>query len=135
MPARSVARMIISPFFASTGTPSTSMLTTSSVMYPSRGASGRARSQLLGHQALAAVIDHVLELVAVVLQETLHRPRRGVTEGADGVPFDAVGDVEQQPQILAPRFAGQHSLQQPVHPAGAFAARRALAAGLGLVEA
>ena len=53
--------------------------------------------------AAAAVIDHVFELVPVVLEEALHRPGRRIAERADGVAFDAVGDVEQQVQLLAPR--------------------------------
>src|SRR5215471_17770712 len=130
MPWRSAARMIISPFRASTGTPSISMLTRSSAMF-----SGRPRAERVGHQAPSAVVDDVLELVAVMLEEALHRPGGGVAEGADGVSLDAIGDVEQQPELLAPRLARQHPLQQPVHPAGALAARRALAAGLRHVEA
>src|SRR6185437_12037215 len=48
-------------------------------------------SQLLIHHR-ATVLHVVLELVPVVAQEALHRPRRGFAEGADGVPFDLSGN-------------------------------------------
>ncbi len=51
------------------------------------------------------MVDHVLELVPEVLQEALHRPRRGIPEAADRMALDAVGHVEQQPEVLAPRPA------------------------------
>src|SRR5215472_8232665 len=129
MPLRSVARMTVSPLCACTGTPSTTMFTRSSAMSVSvRARSGRLRSQAIGHQAPSAVIDHVLELVTVVLEEALHRPRRGIAKGADGVPLDVVGHVEQQAQLLAARLPGEHPLQHAVHPASALAAGGALSA-------
>src|SRR5579871_3239855 len=130
--------MSMSPFFALTATPSISMLTRSSAMnavFRAVCRLGRPRAQGLGDDAPAAVIDHVLELVPVVLEEALHRPCRRVPEGADGVSLDAVRDIEQQAQLVAARLAGQHPLEQAVHPAGALAAGRALAAGLRVVEA
>src|SRR5215467_6607662 len=136
MPLRSVARMTVSPLCACTGTPSTTMLTRSSAMSVSVCArSGRLRPLAVGHEAPSAVIDHVLELVTVVLEEALHRPGRGVAEGADGVPLDVVRDIEQQSQLLAARLPGEHALEHAVHPAGALAAGRALPARLRHVEA
>ena len=43
----------------------------------------------------------VLELVPVMLDEALHRPRRGVAERADRVPFDLVRDVDQHVDVAA----------------------------------
>src|SRR5215213_7523008 len=126
--------MIISPLCALTGTPFTSMLTRSSLMRWRPCLSCRLRSQLL-HDAPSAVIHHVLELMPVMLEETLHRPGGGITESADGVPFDSIGHVQQQIQLVAPRLSRENALQQPVHPARSFAARRALPAGLRHVEA
>src|SRR5215831_17689613 len=118
MPLLSVARMTVSPLCACTGTPSTTMLTRSSAMSVSVGArSGRLRSLAVGHEAASAVIDHVFELVTVVLEEALHRPRRGVAERADGVPLDVVRHVEQESELLAPRLPGDDALQHAVHPA------------------
>src|SRR6516162_8886599 len=122
MPLRSVARMTVSPLCACTGTPSTTMLTRSSAMSVSvRAPSGRLRSQAIGDEAPPAVIDHVLELVPVVLEEALHRPGRGVAEGADGVSFDVIRHIDEQPQLLAARLPGEHALEHAVHPAGALA--------------
>ena len=50
--------------------------------------------------AASAVIDHVFELVAEMLEEALHRPGRRITQAADRVALDAVGDIEQQVQVL-----------------------------------
>src|SRR5579871_3564082 len=127
--------MIIWPLRPVTATPSTSRLTRSWLMRASVPAGSRGAPRWIVDQAASAVVDHVLELVAVVLQEALHRPRRGVTEGADRVALDAVRDVEQQVEVRALGLPGQDLEDQPVHPAGALAAGRALAAGLGAVEA
>jgi len=49
----------------------------------------------------AALLADVLEeFVAVLLREAARRPRRRVPQGADGVPFDLVRDVEQDVEIL-----------------------------------
>src|SRR5580658_763844 len=129
--------MIISPFFACSGMPSISMLTRSSAIQLLRAAaaSGGLRSLSVAHQTATAVVDHVFELVPVVLEEALHRPGRSIAEGADGVALDTVGDVQQQCKLLATRLAGEHALEQAVHPAGTFAAGRTLAAGLRHIEA
>src|SRR5215469_9135465 len=136
MPLRSVARMTVSPLCACTGTPSTTILTRSSAMSVSVGArSGGLRPWGLGHEAASAVVDHVLELVTVMLEEALHRPGGGIAERADGVSLDVVRHIEQEPQLLAPRLPGEHAPEHAVHPAGALAARRALPARLRHVEA
>ena len=49
---------------------------------------------------LPAVLDHVLELMPEVLQETLHRPGCRIAKRADGMPLNLVGHVEQQIQVL-----------------------------------
>src|SRR5579883_3392041 len=129
--------MIISPLRAFIGTPFTSMLTNSSVM-PARPRcrariarpgiaqrSCRNRSLLLD-DATAAVVDHVFELVGVVLDEALHRPRRRIAERADRVALDVIRDVDEQAEVLAPALPGQDALQHPVEPPGALAARGAL---------
>src|SRR6185312_16969718 len=121
--------MIISPLRALTGLPLISTLTNSSAMLC------RPRSELVRHDAAAAVIHHVLELVPEMLEEALHRPRRRVPERADGVALDAVGDIDEERELLAPRLAREHPLEQPVHPARALAAGCALAAGFRHVEA
>src|SRR5215469_4098664 len=105
MPLLSVARMTVSPLCACIGTPSTTILTRSSTMSVSVCArSGRLRPQGLGHEAASAVVDHVLQLVPVVLEEALHRPGRGIAESADGVPLDVVRHIDQESELLAPRL-------------------------------
>src|SRR5690348_9363472 len=85
--------------------------------------------------AAATVVDHVFELVAEVLEEALHRPRGGVAERADGVALDAARDVDQQLQVVLVALPRHDPADHAVHPASAFAARRALTAGFTLVEA
>src|SRR5687767_4500639 len=112
------------------GTPLTSMLTSSLML-------GRLLSSLpaIAFDDAVAVLDHVFEFMPEMFHEALHRPGGGVAEGANGVAFDLVGHVHQHVQVLLAAFAGEHSLQQTIHPAGAFTARRALSAGFGVVEA
>src|SRR3546814_10286298 len=77
----------------------------------------------------------VLERVPVMSQEALHRPRRGLDESADGVAFDLPGRGAQHLQVVDLRVAVDDAGQHAVHPAGALAARRALAAAFLEVEA
>src|SRR5450631_3303848 len=135
MSAGSVTCMIICPLRAFSGTPLTSILTVSSAMGLSRD--GRPAVQLRGalHERATPVLDHVLKLGPKMLQEALHRPRRGIAERANGVPFDAIRHVEQQAQVLASALAGDNAFQHPIQPACPFTARRALSAGLRHIEA
>ena len=75
------------------------------------------------------MLDHVLELVEKVLQETLYRPGRRITECADRMPFDLVRDRQQQVEVIRSALTVDDSRQHPMQPAGALAARRALPAG------
>src|SRR5690242_5555838 len=114
MPSRSAAWMIISPLRALAGLPSISMLTRSSDMC-SLDSGGRASGT--GPDEAAAVVDVVLELLAVVLDEALYRPGGGVAEGADGVAFYLLGDVHQHVQVFLPALAVLDALDHAVHPA------------------
>src|SRR5262252_1464764 len=82
----------------------------------------------------ALVVDVVLELVAEVLDEALHRQRSGVAERADRPSGDVVGDREQEIEVLVLALAALDPIHHPPQPAGALAARRALPAGLLEVE-
>src|SRR5580704_3005051 len=123
--------MIISPLRALMATPFTSMLTKSSAITHFLQL-GAARGI---DDAAAAMVDHVFEFVPVVLHEALHRPRRGIPKRTDGVALNAIGDIDEKIQVLASGSAAEHAQQQAVHPARPLAARCALPAGLGHVEA
>src|SRR5512135_383061 len=118
--------MIMAPLRALTGTPSTSMLTRSSLM-PSCRAAARLDDAV-------AVLDVVLELVPEMPDETLHGPRRRVAERADGVALDVVGDADQHVDVFRAALPCQDPLERAVEPAGALAARRALPARFRPVE-
>src|SRR5258707_15516089 len=90
----SVTWMIIWPLRPVTAMPSTSRLTRSWLMRGSILASSGGAPRGVVDQALAAVVDHVLELVAAGLEEALHRPRRPIPERAERVPLDAGCDIE-----------------------------------------
>src|SRR5665213_1516149 len=124
--------MIISPFLALTATPSISTLTNSSAILSLQR---RRLDAALRDDTRARMVDHVFELVAVVLQEALHRPRRRIAERADRVPLDVIGDIEQEIQLIAPGVACEHAAQEAIHPTRTLAARRALATGLGHITA
>src|SRR5258708_18975706 len=97
MSAGSVTCMIIWPLRALSGTPLTSILTVSSAMFLSRD--GRTAIQVRGAFCDRATLvhDHVLKFGPKMFQETLHRPRGGIAQRANGMPFDAIGDIHQEP--------------------------------------
>src|SRR3954469_14479505 len=70
----------------------------------------------------------VFHLVAEVTEQALDRPGGRVAQGADGVTLDLGRDVQQGVDLFRIGLAGRHALHAPPHPAGAFAARRALTA-------
>src|SRR3954447_1748859 len=78
--------------------------------------------------------DPPLDLGPEVANQALHRPGRSVAERADGVTLDFLGDVQQQVDLLQLGTALRHPRHHPPQPAGSFAARRALPAGLVHVE-
>src|SRR5690606_12348585 len=87
-----------------------------------------------GRLARPVLADAILDLVAEVPDQTLHRPGGGVAEGADGVALDLGRDFQQQVDLGRVGLADRHALEHPPHPAGALAARGALAAAFMLVE-
>src|ERR1700684_716795 len=97
MSAGSVTCMIIWPLRAFSATPLTSILTVSSAISFSRDR--RPAVQVGGalHDGATFMLYHVLEFRPKMLQEALHRPRRGIAQRANCVPFDAIGHIEQQP--------------------------------------
>src|SRR5215468_3452761 len=94
---------------------------------------GGRGSDIVRDQALL-VVDVVLELVAEMLDEALHWQRRGVAQRADRPAGDVVGDVHEHVEVLASTLAALDAVDHAPQPSRPFAARRALAAGLGEVE-
>src|SRR6185312_4737969 len=92
----------------------------------------RQRLAPLGREVLA---DLGFELAAELGEEAEHRPGGGFAERADGVAGDAVRDRRAQVDVAGAAFALGQPRGDARQPAGAFAARRALAARLVRVEA
>src|SRR5271155_99595 len=88
----------------------------------------------LGMRVGGIFVDAPLDLRPEMPQQALHRPRRAVTEGADGVAFDLGRDFPQHIDFALLCSAFRHAGQHAPHPAHAFAARRALAAAFVLIE-
>src|SRR5690606_19392664 len=82
----------------------------------------------------ALVQDRVLELGPVMAQEALHRPSRSLTECTDGVSLDLPSRFAQHMKVLHRRAHVGNTTDHAVHPAGALAAWRALAATLLEIE-
>src|SRR5271170_891687 len=103
--------MIIWPLRAFNATPLTSILTVSSAIPLSRN--GRPAVQVGGtlHDGATLVLDHVLKFGPEMLQETLHRPRCGIAQRTNRVPFNAIRHIEQQSQVLGSALAGDDAFQ------------------------
>src|SRR5438105_4462587 len=112
------ASITVAPFSTCTGRPSTSRF---SIDRP---------SHVIRDEALP-VVDVILEFVAEMLDEALHRQRCGIAERADGASGDVVRDRNQRVEILGLPLAVLDPIDHAPEPAGAFAARRALSAGFG----
>src|SRR2546428_6159705 len=87
------------------------------------------------HSGKTLLMLNVMDkLVAEMLDEALHRQRRGVAQRADGAPGDVVGHVVEEREVLDAPQPLLDAMDHAVEPARAFAARRALAAGLLEIE-
>src|SRR6185295_15305574 len=78
---------------------------------------------LIGRHKTMLVVDVVLEFVAEVLDEALHRQRSGVAQRADGAAGDVVGHRRQQVEVLVAALPVLDAVHDAPQPAGAFAAR------------
>src|SRR5688500_3225796 len=89
----------------------------------------RGRSGSCGLHLLRAC-DLRLEIRAELGEEAEHRPRCSVTERADRVARDAVRDAGEQLKVVGLAAAIGDAARDLLEPAGALAARRALATRL-----
>ena len=80
------------------------------------------------------MVNVILEFFSEVLQETLDRPGRRITQGTDRASFYVVGQIDQHIQILVTALPQLDTTKHPVEPTRALTARRALTAALVLVE-
>src|SRR3954463_7185161 len=78
--------------------------------------------------------DPALQLGAEVPYQALDRPRCGIAQRANGVPFNLLGDIEQLVDVLDLSVTLTKTLHHPPHPAGTLTAWRALPTALMLVE-
>src|SRR5690242_13223471 len=114
----------------STSTPSTMSLTRSVIALLRR----RQRGALHVRAALPVIVDAVFDLGAEMADQALDRPRSRIAQRADRMPLDLGRHVQQRVDLGRFALALHHPLEYAPHPARAFAARRALAAALVLVE-
>src|SRR5258706_16169670 len=147
MPSLFVASITVEPCATSICLPSTSIFSISAQARPpgrpkgtpapwgetSEASFGGISSYIRCDHAVL-VVDVVLEFVAEVLDETFHGQRRGVTQGADRAAGDIVCDRGQPIEVLVLPLAILDPIHHPPHPARPFAARRALAARLLVIE-
>merc|ERR1711959_551650 len=80
------------------------------------------------------LVDSRLDFRAEVSNQTLHRPRCGISEGTDGVTFDLLRDFVQHINLLDPCVTHSHLFHHGEEPRSPFSARGALSTRLVLVE-
>src|SRR3569833_1722075 len=107
--------MMVSPLSTCSVRPSISILSVAIVIF---------RSDLA-----SLVFDVVLELAAKVFEEALHRHRRRVAQGADGMANDAPCHAIEQFHVFGPTLSVFDAVEHTKQPTGTNATRRALAAG------
>src|SRR5512137_859324 len=86
-------------------------------------------------QARAFVLDVVLELVAVLGEDAGGGIARRIAHAADGGAVVGLADADQLLDVAGAAVAVDDAVNDAVHPAHAFAAGRALAAGFVVIEA
>src|SRR4030095_11826066 len=99
MPSECAASITDVPCATCTGLPSIAMFS-----------SGRASG--IGWHQTVLVIDVILEFVAEILDEALHRQRGGIAQRADRAPRDVVGNRVQRIQV----FVAALPPLDPIHP-------------------
>src|SRR5712671_3790498 len=120
-PAFFPASTRFNPFSTVTSRPST-LIFTVAMSRPSMERAALQRAPLLA--------DVLEELVLELFHEAPGGPRRGVSQGADGVALDVVGDGEENPQIPLGPLARLDLPEEPLQPTRSLAAGGALAARL-----
>src|SRR5512147_2412963 len=121
-PLRSAACRTVSSSFACTAWPLTKI-------------SGMERHLEIASELRALVLDEVFELVAILGEDADRRVARGVAHAADRRAVVQLRDRDQALDVLGAAVALHDAVDDPVHPAHALAARRALAARLVVIEA
>src|ERR1700722_15724168 len=94
----------------------------------------RCREHRLAVRIGGILVDAPLNLGAEMGDKPLDRPCGRIAEGANCMPFDLLGDVEEHIDLAFLRTTLNHTLHDTPHPPGAFAARCALAAAFMLIE-
>src|SRR5262245_4831680 len=118
--------MRLVPFSTTTSRPSTWSFTVGiAIPLVERAAAQRA----------ALLADVLQELVPELLREAARRPGRRVSERADRVPLDLIGDGEEDVEIPLLALSGLDLLEDALHPAAPLATGGALAARLVREEA
>src|SRR6201996_8748884 len=134
MPIISAARITRVPFGTAIWYPSIVTVTVSILAGCTVISSHRPRSRSGRVKRAAALLLVLDDLVAEVLERRVDRHRHGVAEGTERTAHNVVAHVEERLQVLLGGRALLNPLDDAHKPVGAFAARRALAAGLVLVE-
>src|SRR5262245_36381103 len=96
--------------------------------------SERLSSPPVRRERAAALADVRFVLVPEVLERREHRRDRSVAERAQRLAGNLSREARQQIEVAHLPFAALDTLQDPVEPVGALAARRALPARLVPVE-
>src|SRR5512144_2062391 len=103
--------------------------------WPLMKISGMERHLEIASELRALVLDEVFELVAILGEDADRRVARRVAHPADRRAVVQLRDRDQALDVLGPAVALDDAVDDPVHPAHAFATRRALAARLVVIEA
>src|SRR5579859_7688299 len=116
MPSRLAASITVVPFWTSISVPSTVTYSMALCCPALTRVQRRSVSAQDAHQT-GLVVDVVLELIAEMRDEALHRQRGRIAQRADGATGDVVGHVGEQVEVLVPALAVLDPVHHPVQPA------------------
>jgi hypothetical protein len=93
-----------------------------------------ATSECLATLCLGVVLNTGLELGTEVADQTLDGPGKGLTQSADGVALDLLGELLHHIDLTSAGLALLETVHDLLGPLGTLTARGALAARLVVVE-
>ena len=101
---------------------------------PTRGCVGDKLSDIVLRMLCLKAVDSILHFSAEILDETLNGPSSGITERANGVSLNLIGELFQHINLSEVSITLLNTSKEVDHPASALATGCALPTALVFIE-